>query len=143
MKEIIKWSKDLETGISTFDEEHKTLIETLNEVYSLLENKESEKAKELLRNNIVEYASKHFKHEEEIMEKYNYPELENHKKIHNMFVNMIVNKMLPKIEKSDSEFRSVVSFLVGWLVMHIKNMDKKYGRWFKENNITINDEPRL
>ncbi|WP_456418792.1 bacteriohemerythrin, partial [Methanocaldococcus infernus] len=127
MKEIIKWSKDLETGISTFDEEHKTLIETLNEVYSLLENKESEKAKELLRNNIVEYASKHFKHEEEIMEKYNYPELENHKKVHSMFVNMIVNKMLPKIEKSDSEFRSVVSFLVGWLVMHIKNMDKKYG----------------
>ncbi|ENN96349.1 hemerythrin sipunculid [Methanocaldococcus villosus KIN24-T80] len=140
--EIIKWSKDLETGIKTFDEEHKYLVKTLNDIFELIKKGEKEKAKLLLKERVIEYATKHFKHEEKIMERYKYPEYEKHKKTHELFVKTLIEKLIPKIENgSDNDFRSAVSFLIGWISMHIINVDKKYGKWFKENSIEINDEP--
>ncbi|AEF95672.1 bacteriohemerythrin [Methanotorris igneus] len=142
MKEIIKWDKSLETGIRAFDEEHKFLVKTLNEIYNLLEKGNKDEAKNILKKRVVEYAAKHFKHEEEIMEKYGYPNLERHKKTHEIFVKTVIEKLLPEIEKgSEEDFRSALSFLVGWLTMHIGKPDKDYGEWFKEKGITIDEDP--
>ncbi|WP_048056341.1 bacteriohemerythrin [Methanocaldococcus fervens] len=142
MKEVIKWSKDLETGIRAFDEEHKFLVKTLNEIYNLLGEGKNEEAKDLLRKRVINYAAKHFKHEEEVMEKYGYPDLDRHRKTHEIFVKTVIEKLLPKIEEgSKNDFRSVLSFLVGWLTMHIAKPDNKYGKWFKERGIVIEDEP--
>ncbi len=138
---IIKWSKEFETGIKAFDEEHKYLVETLNKIYNLLKERKRDEAKKILKNNIIKYTEKHFKHEEEIFKKYGYPELERHKKIHDLFIKTIVEKELPKIDKSDEEFRAVISFLVGWLIMHIQKSDKKYGEWLRSKNIVIDEEP--
>ncbi|WP_456416386.1 hemerythrin family protein [Methanocaldococcus sp.] len=141
MAEIIKWRKDFETGIKAFDDEHKFLVKTLNEIYTLLMEGKKEEAKELLKRRVVNYAAKHFKHEEEVMEKYGYPDLERHRKTHEIFVKTVIEKLLPKIENgSDEDFRTALSFLVGWLSMHIAKPDKKYGEWFKANGIVINDE---
>ncbi|WP_423792276.1 bacteriohemerythrin [Methanocaldococcus indicus] len=139
--EIIKWSEDFECGIRAFDEEHKFLVETLNRIFELLKEGKKEEAKELLKIRVVEYTKKHFKHEEEIMKKYNYPEYERHKKIHDTFVKVIVQNELKKIDENEVNLRYVVSFLIGWLIMHIQKADKKYAEWFKEKNITINDSP--
>ncbi|HII59338.1 TPA: bacteriohemerythrin [Methanocaldococcus jannaschii] len=140
-KEIIKWSKDFETGIKAFDDEHKILVKTLNDIYNLLNEGKRDEAKELLKRRVVNYAAKHFKHEEEVMEKYGYPDLERHRKTHEIFVKTVIEKLLPKIEEgSENDFRSALSFLVGWLTMHIAKPDKKYGEWFKEKGIVIEDE---
>ena len=142
--EIIKWSKDLESGIAAFDEEHKFLVKTINNIYNLLRGGKRDEAKKLLMEKVVSYADKHFKHEGEVMERYGYPEeeLEKHKKIHGFFVRHVVNTLAPQIEKGeDKEFREALNFIIGWLVMHIKNMDVKgYGKWFKEQRIEVHDK---
>ena len=142
--EIIKWSKDLESGVKAFDDEHKVLIKTIDEVYTLMREGKKEEAKKVLVDTVVAYADKHFKHEEEVMERYNYPKekLEGHKKMHNFFVKYLIETLLPEIEKGDDKkFNEALNFIVGWLIMHIKNMDANgYGRWFKENNIEVPDK---
>jgi len=142
--EIIKWSKDLESGVEAFDEEHKVLIKTINEVYTLMREGKKEEAKKVLVDTVVAYANKHFKHEEEVMERYNYPKekLEGHKKMHKFFVKYLIETLLPEIEKGDDKkFNEALNFIVGWLIMHIKNMDANgYGKWFKENNIKVPDK---
>ena len=83
---IIKWNSELANGIDAFDKEHMFLVETLNNVYNLLKEGRRDEAKSLFNEKIVNYTVKHFAHEEEVMEKYNYPDLENHKKIHEIFL---------------------------------------------------------
>ncbi|AXI24996.1 bacteriohemerythrin [Methanofervidicoccus sp. A16] len=142
--EIIKWCKDFESGIEAFDEEHKTLIKTINQVYTLMREGKREDAKKILIDTVVTYADKHFKHEEEVMERYNYPKekLENHKKMHKFFVRYLVDTLLPEIEKGDDrKFNEALNFIIGWLIMHIKNMDVNgYGKWFKERGIEVPDK---
>lgn len=103
-----------------------------------------EEAKKMLIEKVVSYTDKHFKHEEEVMEKYGYPKekLEGHKKMHRFFVKYLLETLAPEIEKGDDrKFNEALNFIVGWLVMHIKNMDVKgYGKWFEENNIEVPDE---
>ncbi|HIQ32679.1 MAG TPA: bacteriohemerythrin [Methanothermococcus okinawensis] len=142
--EIIKWSKDLETGVEAFDEEHKVLIDTINQVYSLMREGKREEAKKILIEKVAAYADKHFKHEEEVMERYNYPKdrLEGHKKMHHFFVNYLIETLLPEIEKgNEKKFNEALNFIVGWLIMHIKNMDADgYGKWFREKGIEVPDK---
>lgn len=142
--EIIKWDKSLEGPVSAFNDEHKFLVKTINEVYTLLKEGNRDEAKQLLVEKVVSYTDKHFKHEEEVMKKYGYPEedLEKHIKMHRFFVKYIVEKLVPQIENGgDKEFREALNFIVGWLIMHIKNMDVKgYGTWFKEKNIQVPDK---
>ncbi|AEH06601.1 bacteriohemerythrin [Methanothermococcus okinawensis] len=142
--EIIKWSKDLESDVQAFNGEHKFLVDTINNIYTLLKEGKKDEAKKLLVEKAVSYTDKHFKHEEEVMERYGYPkeELEKHKKIHRFFVRYVVETLAPKIENGgDKEFRDALNFIIGWLVMHIKNMDVKgYGKWFKEKGIEVPDK---
>ncbi|WP_292460567.1 bacteriohemerythrin [Methanothermococcus sp.] len=142
--EIIKWTKDLESTVSAFNGEHKFLVKTINDIYNLLMNNKREEAKKLLVEKVVSYTDKHFKHEEEVMERYGYPEeeLEKHKKIHRFFVRYVVDTLAPQIEKGgDKEFREALNFIIGWLIMHIKNMDVKgYGEWFKKKGIEVPDK---
>ncbi len=142
--EIIKWDKSLEGSVPAFNDEHKFLVKTINDVYTLLKEGNRDKAKQLLVEKVVSYTDKHFKHEEEVMKKYGYPEedLEKHIKIHRFFVRYVVEKLVPQIENGgDKEFREALNFIVGWLIMHIKNMDVKgYGTWFKEKNIQVPDK---
>ncbi|MBW9220822.1 hemerythrin family protein [Methanothermococcus sp. SCGC AD-155-M21] len=142
--EIIKWSDDLKSNVNAFNEEHKVLINTINQVYTLLNEGKREEAKKTLMEKVVSYTDKHFKHEEEVMERYNYPKekLEGHKKMHRFFVKYLLETLAPEIEKGDDrKFNEALNFIVGWLIMHIKNMDVKgYGKWYEENNIEVPDE---
>jgi hemerythrin len=142
--EIIKWDKSLEGAVPAFNDEHKFLVKTINEIYTMLKEGKRDEAKKLLAEKVVSYTDKHFKHEEEVMKRYGYPEdeLEKHIKIHRFFVRYVVETLIPQIENGgDKEFREALNFIIGWLVMHIKNMDVKgYGTWFKEHNIEVPDK---
>ncbi len=140
--ETIKWSSALENGISAFDKEHKYLVDTLNEIYELLKENKREEAKKVFTERIVNYTVKHFGHEEKIMKEYNYPDYEKHKKIHEVFVRIVVEKLIPEIKNgSEYDFNNAMSFLIGWLSMHICNADRKFNKWFIDNGIEINEEP--
>mgnify|MGYP003623995791 FL=1 len=71
---------------------------------------------------LIDYTATHFKGEEEQMVKYNYPDLERHKEIHDLFVS--------KVLEAKREFESgqamlgpeLMKFLGDWLVNHIQKM---------------------
>ncbi len=142
--EIIKWDSSLEGPIPAFNDEHKYLIKVINDTYNLMREGKRDEAKKYLVEKVVSYTDKHFRHEEEVLEKYGFPKdkLEGHKKMHRFFVKHIVDELVPKIEKGgEAEFRDALNFIVSWLIMHIKNMDVNgYGKWFKENNIPIPED---
>lgn len=74
------------------------------------------------------YAKNHFLYEERMMEKMGYPDLEDHKKLHSIFVEKMMGHQRKYLKKTDE--RAVLvsemdKFLRDWLLDHVTNADKK------------------
>jgi hemerythrin len=127
------WSKDLETGNSTIDGQHKELINAIN---NLIEAIEKGKGSDVLSgslNFLNDYTIKHFYDEEALQKKYGYPDFENHKKLHEGFKTVIHDLKVREIWKGTSnELAGEVRGKIGdWLVTHIKGEDVKVASHIK------------
>ncbi|ADO45853.1 hemerythrin-like metal-binding protein [Hydrogenobacter thermophilus TK-6] len=67
--------------------------------------------------------------------KIGYPELESHRKVHEIFRREVKN-LAPYVERGDLKaFREALSYSWGWLYNHIAKTDKKYGIYAKERGL--------
>jgi hemerythrin len=131
------WSKDLETGNAAIDGQHKELIAALN---SLMEAIQGGKGRDALNdslNFLNDYTIKHFFDEEQLQKKYEYPDFENHKKLHEDFKAVIRDLKLREIWKgSTDELAGEVHGKIGdWLVTHIKGQDVKVAAHIRSRNV--------
>jgi len=124
--ELIKWTDDYSLGISEVDNQHKGLVILINELFSLMTKGKSKDHLVEIFDHLTDYTQKHFMVEEMMMEKYNYPDLEQHKSEHQKFIDQLhVFKSDFKTEKVTLSLE-VLNFLKDWLLNHISITDKKY-----------------
>ena len=128
------WSKDLEIGNQMIDNQHKQLIEALN---NLLEACSSAKGQETLNktmNFLVDYTVKHFADEEKLQIQYKYPDYENHKKLHDNF-KKVVSELAVQLKNEGATISLVTkvnSQIGSWLRNHIKKEDIKIAEFIKK-----------
>lgn len=138
---IFDFTPDLQNGIQAMDAEHKFLFDAINYSYDLLIS-DKQKAYSYFNDVILSYVDKHLTHEENIMRKNGYPELDQHLKAHDLF-RKVVMELVPAVQAGDPKaFREVYSISMGWLIGHIEKVDSKYGKWFAAQGLTgkINGE---
>ena len=128
---FVKWTKDNSVLIEKMDDQHKVLFDIANKMGNIVLSAGDDKSSLLkITNELLEYTKKHFKEEEEYLEKnsYNKKELEFQKGQHIIFINKIkefkesieVHNKKPSID--------MIEFLRDWLLNHIDIEDKKYGK---------------
>lgn len=131
----IEWNEKLEIGIQEIDTQHKELFKIMN---NLIEACNSGKGKEVVGNTLrflKNYCIEHFKTEEKLMEKHNYPDLEKHKLQHYVFTQNI-DKIYKDFEKDGPRVHIVIlvnQLVVNWFINHIKKIDVLYGKHIKEH----------
>lgn len=124
---VFPWNKNLETGITTIDDQHMVLIDLLNKLTRALVEDDEEIVLSIF-NELAEYADYHFKAEETLWEPFfsDDPWCVAHQKTHRSF--------LPRLhaikEKGEGEplsetIESIVKFLIRWLAYHIIDNDKR------------------
>ncbi len=124
-----KWSNNLATGIDKVDQQHKQLIETVNSLLEAVKNGEPKVKVDETIKFLSDYVITHFKTEEEVMIKHQYPEYEKHKNIHDNFVKDF--KELIK-KRNELSFTFKLQSKVGeWLINHIHNVDKKMAKFIR------------
>ena len=132
---MIEFESSLIIGVEEMDEQHMRLVALLNGVYKLLQEGKKEEALRFFKEELLAYTEYHLSEEEKFMEKIGYPELKNHKKVHEVF-RREVQSLAPYIEKGDPKaFREALSYVWGWLYNHIAKTDKKYGIYAKERGL--------
>jgi|SRR5574344_42179 hemerythrin len=129
----ISWNPSFEIGIPLIDEQHKKLVSLCNKVYlSLLKSRKN--GNELIwESSLVEalhectaYVRTHLAEEEQLMKAAGYKDFISHKKMHETFIQ--------KILEMDNKFETVtigdtivfVKFLYEWIIQHIAYVDKQY-----------------
>ncbi|BDU50166.1 bacteriohemerythrin [Haliovirga abyssi] len=130
-KEYINWNSDFIIGIEKIDKEHKSLVDTVNELINAIElGKSNEKIYNIV-DFLVKYTAEHFADEEEIMKRENYPGLEEQRKTHKKFVEFAINlqKQLEMEGIKSGTGIKIKKFVGDWIVEHIKGMDRKIGEY--------------
>ena len=127
------FDKSLETGNIAIDNQHKELIDAIN---NLLNACSQGKGRDEIKNTIkflTDYTVKHFNDEEKLQKQYNYPDYAAHKKLHDDFKEE-VSKIIDEYEENGTSV--VLTFKVNntiasWLIKHIKGEDKKVANYIK------------
>ena len=134
----IEWNDSLSVGVELIDDQHKMLIQRINDLSKAIASGQgpSEFLKTL--GFMMDYTVFHFSTEEKHMVELDYPDKNGHIQQHEEFKGMIQNL--------DSDFReegatqgisnSINTFLIDWLINHIKIVDSKFGEFLKEKGFT-------
>ena len=121
------WEDKLSVGIPEFDNEHKKLIDMINNLHTAMKERKSKDVLASLIKDLKNYTQEHFSQEETFMKKYDYADFAAHEIAHKKFIEQING-----VEKDFEADKLTVAidlfnFLTNWLKVHIKDIDKKYG----------------
>ncbi len=134
-QKLITWGEAFEIGIKTIDEQHKRLVNMINELHAKLKDGATTNDLRKIITELIDYAGTHFRTEEELFEKYDYPEKEIHHQIHRKLVEKVLDYQR-RVEAGEPGVAfDLLSFLKDWLVNHICVTDKKYGPYLKEKGV--------
>lgn len=137
---MIGWSEELELGDEVIDTQHKMLIQTLEDTYEACSRGEGLKQLEETMKSILEHVDIHFKDEEAIQRRYNYPHYEIHKKIHDNYRREISEIIKKKTENGYTikDLAQVISYLTRMIIQHIQEEDADIGRHIRGEETRVN-----
>ncbi len=135
---IFKWDDEYSVNIFMIDNHHKKLFDIMNKLYALMA--EGAKDESIIRiiAELLEYTNYHFTEEEKMMEKFGYPELNQHKQLHKDFIAK-VEEFHTKAQNGMAIFvaTKVADLGVDWLKQHILTVDSRYKKYMDERGITV------
>jgi hemerythrin-like metal-binding protein len=133
--EKINWSPKYNVGVETIDEQHKRLVFMLNR---LIEAKEATTDSELVSDVITQmtkYAEDHFKFEEDLLAKFGFPLLDQHRQSHDNYRKKVVDLCTAVLLNVPIVPQVMLNYLVQWWEKHILHEDMEYKSFFKKNGI--------
>lgn len=132
--DTITWSSTYSVGVKLIDDQHKVLVNLVNDLYKhSVGNEEEEKAYfRSVIHQAVDYVKMHFGTEEKIMVRVNFPGYKEHKKAHETFITTVLQKSRDFEADKRLTLSEFAKFLKDWILSHIAFMDKQYVAYFKE-----------
>ncbi|HLP98096.1 MAG TPA: bacteriohemerythrin [Sideroxyarcus sp.] len=126
------WTDQLNVGIEVIDQQHRRIVEYINQLDDARSNGYTKEEIGYLLNDLVDYTISHFGFEESMQEEANYPFAKSHKKVHELFT-LRIAEYQAKFENGEDVSKALNSLLVTWLFNHIKRDDADYVAAVKAN----------
>lgn len=133
---LITWTDEiLSVGVAQFDNQHKVIVDYLNQIYDAIIFNKGKLVITPLLNELKDFCVFHFDEEEKLMLIHKYDDFDEHKKMHEGFC----RELTEIIEQSNSNENAIkidtVVFLKNWFFDKIFYEDKKYSNFFNQNGI--------
>ncbi len=132
----VNWDDSLSVGVEVIDEQHKALIQKLNDTCAAAAMGEGERQTSQALEFLIDYTDYHFSTEERHMEKVRYPGMVKHKALHEEF-----KQTLAELEQDFNEegatkkvAEAVQTLLMNWLVKHIQHVDQQFASFLEASD---------
>ena len=135
---MIEWNDGLNLGVSSLDEEHKYLLELINKLSVSIADDLTKEHINAIFDDLIQATIKHSKNEEELLQKCNYKDLEQHTTEHLNFTDRI--KELKGDYNNSSSTNDIAAELYDLLLMHIISEDIPLITLFEENEFIEEEE---
>ena len=135
----IRWDGSLAMGVGVIDDQHKQLIQRLNDLAKAVEENQGPKAVASTLSFLTEYTHFHFQAEEGLMVAQEYPGLADHQKEHEEF-RTILRSMGTDFETDGASAHlagQINTFLFTWLVRHIRQVDTRFGKFLQDKGAEL------
>lgn len=136
MQSLFRLREGYEIGIESIDKEHKEMIDAFEELYNRMHKGQGHNYYNELLEFLDKYIDSHFQNEENLQEEIGYPDLEEHKKLHDSFKNTIksIEEKHSDKEVTNRDLVEINLTIKEWLVNHILVEDKKIGEFANKNS---------
>jgi hemerythrin len=132
---LITWNEGFSVKVKQFDDQHKKLIDMVNELHDAMKIGKGKDVLEKILAGLIQYTNTHFANEERLMKLHDYPDYEQHKKEHNLLTLQVKDVQKKYSEGSALLSQSVMTFLKEWLQNHIQGTDKNYAPFLNSKGI--------
>ncbi len=124
-------------GIAQIDKNHKKIITILQNLKKDVEGGDAyvfskDNIKQLV-GEAQDFATQHFREEEELMITFGYPQYRSHRNEHDLFFEKLeyLSKLAFDENIQKEEVREFIVFLNEWFSNHICNIDRQYAEWIR------------
>jgi hemerythrin len=132
---LMTWSSKYSVGVEALDNQHKALMNVLNELHAAsMRGKVQDVAAPLMRQ-IISVASEHFAAEERLMESTGYPGLAGHRAKHRELAGKIA-ELVARHQKGDTAvYVQLLYFVRDWQTRHMQTEDHEYVPWLSAHGV--------
>jgi hemerythrin len=120
----IVWTSDLNTEIDVIDNQHKRIVDYINQLEFAIKQQSRTLVGQVLIE-LVDYTLSHFAFEESLMEEAEFSLAVSHKAVHELFIKR-VGKYQERHNNGENVAEQVHAMLGAWLMHHIKRDDMTY-----------------
>jgi len=133
-KEMVSWSNKLSCGVKIIDDQHKGLVDLVNEMFNHATGNIVQERDYFNRviQETVNYVKTHFATEEKLMIATKFPGYPDHKKEHESFILTVVENIKEYEAGGRITLIKFSRFLRDWILSHIAMQDKRYFEYFNK-----------
>lgn len=137
-REYLIWDERRHSiGIASLDREHKQLVERVNHLASVIDDRSATDAQlHDLMTDLLSLARQHFQHEEAIMTKYGYPGIEGHAKEHRGLIERLENMKRVLRTSEPHKVELVLAFITDWAELHLLEGEKELGAFLAKQGLS-------
>jgi hemerythrin len=122
---LIAWDKTtFDVGIAFIDNQHRTLVDYINELAWAVDNNQANNIISTLFEKLYQYTKFHFKAEESYFFTLNKDDCLLHQLQHKHFIEEL--DRIIALDDVESISQALLYFLTDWLINHIQGEDKKF-----------------
>jgi hemerythrin len=123
---LFTWNDSYSVKVAMCDQQHKKLFEIINELANAMRMGQGQEVVAKSVGDLLTYTQTHFRQEEALMKKANYPQLAPHQEMHRKFVAEVEALHNQAKQGKAANSIQVLNLLRDWLVNHIMKVDKQY-----------------
>ncbi|WP_338667290.1 bacteriohemerythrin [Pseudodesulfovibrio methanolicus] len=128
---LIQWDETMSVGMDELDDQHRELIDLINETYAAIQRHDEPLMTSLI-DKMRDYSVVHFRAEEAILRSCDYPGSDVHAGQHRAFEDKVADFRRDMFVKTN--LSQVFIFLSRWLTNHIMHEDRKFILWLPETD---------
>lgn len=140
---LIEWGEELEMGIHEIDEQHHMLVDILNEFYEAIHEHKGTETCERILERLADYTRIHFAVEESMMRLLDYPDYQEHKRLHDELIETLKDLTVKFASGKKSVNFELIHFLRMWLTKHIQESDMDYTAYFLARGVVAKPSASL
>ncbi|NJB68718.1 hemerythrin-like metal-binding protein [Desulfobaculum xiamenense] len=131
----IEFTDDMRLGIDDIDEQHEKLIDLINELYeAIMDGSDADVIDEIV-DEAHDYIGYHFSTEQDLMERYEYPEIDEHTDEHDDYILRSSEHLVDAGDNREGLAGDVLEFLTDWWVTHIGDTDRRLVEFLKKKGV--------
>jgi hemerythrin len=132
---LLTWNHASSVGVRVLDQQHGILLDSLNELgVAIASGAHAEEISEMLAR-LIDFTRRHFETEEALMDRYEYPDRDEHVSEHQHMMAQIADTTRAMQRGEPVHLRALTGFVRRWFMSHIEGQDHVYGEWLNQQGI--------